>query len=63
MEIKFELVTVHGEDALMRTAVNYMDDELREGIHAEMVLCMAQAFCDEYARRHKAKYGQEWIIN
>lgn len=35
MEIKFELVTVHGEDVLMRTAVNYMDDELREEIHAE----------------------------
>lgn len=63
MEIKFELVTVHGEDVLMRTAVNYMDDELREEIHAEMAPCTAQAFCDEYARRHMAKYGQEWIIN
>lgn len=30
METEFELVTVHGEDVLMRTAVNYMDDELRE---------------------------------
>ncbi len=54
---------VHGEDVLMRTAVNYMDDELREEIHAEMAPCTAQAFCDEYARRHKEKYGQEWIIN
>ena len=39
MEIKFELVTVYGEDVLMRTAVNYMDDELREEIHAEMAPC------------------------
>ena len=39
----------------MRTAVNYMDDELREEIHAEMAACTAQAFCDACARRLKEK--------
>lgn len=63
MEVKFELVTVHGLDVPMQTVVHYMDDELREEIHAEMAPCEAQAFCDEYARRHMEKYGQEWIIN
>lgn len=45
-------------------AVNLMDDELREEIHAELAPCTNQEFIEEYARRHKEKYGEDfapWI--
>jgi len=41
-------------------AVNLMDDELREELHNELPPCSRQAFLVEYARRHQAKYGEEF---
>ena len=41
-------------------AVNLMDDELREEIHAELAPCTNQEFIEEYARRHKEKYGEDF---
>ena len=63
MEIEFELVTVHGEDVLMRTAVNYLDDELGEEVHAGSGACTGEACWDDDGRGHEERYGQEWIIN
>lgn len=41
-------------------AVNLMDDELREEIHAELAPCTNQEFIEEYARRHKEKYNEDF---
>lgn len=38
-------------------AVNYMDDDLREEIHAELAPCKDQAFFDAYCERHEKKFG------
>ena len=40
-------------------AVNLMDDELREEIHAELAPCTDQKFFDAYAARHAEKYGED----
>lgn len=41
-------------------AVALMDDELREEINAELAPCTNQEFIEEYARRHKEKYGEDF---
>lgn len=43
-------------------AVNLMDDDLREQIHADMAPCGEQEFFDEYAKRHEAKFGETWEL-
>lgn len=40
-------------------AVNLMDDELREEIHAQLAPCTDQEFFDAYAARHAEKYGED----
>ena len=44
------------------TAVQYMDDELREEIHADKAPCTEQEFFDEYIKRHHEKYNEEFIF-
>lgn len=43
-------------------AVSMMDDDLREEIHRELAPCTEQEFFDEYAKRHKEKFDEEWIF-
>lgn len=43
-------------------AVNLMDDEIREAVHADLAPCTDQEFMDEYAKRHEEKYGEEFVI-
>lgn len=43
-------------------AANLMDDDLCEEIHADLAPCAEQQFFDEYARRHEAKFGEEWEL-
>ena len=38
-----------------------MDYELREAVHNDMSPCTEKAFLDEYKKRHKAYYGEEFI--
>jgi hypothetical protein len=43
--------------------VNLMDDEIREEIHREFAPCTAQEFVDEYIKRHRQKFGEEFTVN
>lgn len=43
-------------------AENMMDGELREMIHYELAPCTEQEFFDEYVKRHKEKFGEEWVF-
>lgn len=44
------------------SAVNLMDDEIREDIHREMAPCSDAEFLTEYCKRHAEKYGEEFEI-
>lgn len=44
-------------------AVNLMDDDLREELHAELAPCDKQEFFDAYAKAHQERFGEEWIPN
>lgn len=43
--------------------VNYMDDEIREQVHAELSPCTNEEFLDRYEELHLAKYGTEFDYN
>jgi len=45
------------------TAVETMDDELREQLHRELAPCNRQVFFDAYAEAHMEKFGEEWIMD
>lgn len=44
-------------------AVNLMDDELREEIHADLAPCTDEEFLTEYCKRHAEKFGEEFTID
>ena len=43
-------------------AVNLMDDDLREEIHADLAPCTGQEFFDEYTKRHEIKFDEIWEL-
>ena len=50
------------ENGLYDAAVNLMDDEIREAIHAEMAPCTEEEFLEEYMKRHEEKYNEQFTI-
>jgi len=56
-------VLLNEESVDFEVAVNLMDDEIREEVHADLAPCTEQKFMNEYARRHKQKFGEEFTIN
>ena len=56
-------VMLNGEMVDFDAAVNLMDDEIREAVHADIAPCTDQEFMDEYVKRHEAKYGETFEIN
>lgn len=50
-------VTLNGYEYDFDAIVNMMDDDIREGIHADGVED-PQQFVDEYAKAHEAMYGE-----
>lgn len=43
-------------------AVQLMDDDLREEVHADLAPCTDEEFLREYERRHEEKYGEPFQI-
>lgn len=44
-------------------AIEMMDDDIREAIHAKLAPCSRQAFMDAYCEAHRARYGQPFVVN
>ena len=45
------------------SAVTYMDDEIREDLHAELAPCGEQEFFTAYENAHIEKHGEEWFLS
>lgn len=43
-------------------AVNLMDDEIREQVHAELAPCSELEFLTAYMAEHEKKFGEEFTI-
>lgn len=55
-------VTLNGRTVDYAAAVNLMDDDIREAVHADLAPCSDQEFLDEYCKRHYEKYHEEFTI-
>ena len=57
-------VVVAGRLVDFRAAVNLMDDDIRESLHADMAPCDDQVFVDAYAIAHAAEFfGVKFVVN
>lgn len=52
-----------GYEIDFEAAVNLMDDDLREKLHAEIAPCSEQEFFTAYEAAHAEKYGEEWELS
>lgn len=59
-EMEEKVLDVNGREIYYLPAVMLMDDELREMLHDELSPGSSQEFIEEYARRHKEKFGEDF---
>ena len=52
----------YGTEIEWSTAVNLMDDDLREELNADLAPCTEQEFFEAYAKAHEAKFSEEWEL-
>lgn len=45
------------------SAVQLMDDEIREKLHFDLAPCTDQEFFTAYEKAHEEKYGEEWELS
>lgn len=50
----------YGNQVDYEAAVNIMDDDLREELHAELAPCTEQEFFDAYGKAHEERFGCEF---
>lgn len=44
------------------TAVNLMDEDIRETLNYKMAPCTDQEFFDAYIKAHEEKFGEVWEL-
>jgi len=52
----------YGKEIDFDVAVQLMDDELREELHAALAPCTDQEFFDAYAKAFEEKFGEIWEL-
>lgn len=57
------VINAHGRVIDFDAAVELMDDEIREAVHADLAPCTEQEFFDAYCKAHAEKYGEAWTLN
>lgn len=50
------------EMGMYNAAVNLMDDDIREDVHADLAPCTDLELLEEYMKRHEEKFGEEFTI-
>ena len=51
-----------GVEIDFETAVELMDNDLRERLNCELAPCTRQEFFDAYAGRHYLEFGEDWEL-
>ncbi|RMH38516.1 MAG: hypothetical protein D6694_12285 [Gammaproteobacteria bacterium] len=54
------VINAYGKEIDYEAAVNLMDDDIREQLHAELAPCSEQEFFDAYCKAHREKYGEDF---
>lgn len=61
-EKKMKVINMNGAAVDFEAAINMMDDEIREQLHAEGYET-EQDFFTAYEKAHAEKYGEEWELS
>jgi hypothetical protein len=51
-----------GNKIFYQSAVNLMDDDIREELHAKLAPCTKQVFFDEYVKAHREKFNEDFVV-
>nr|DAT72235.1 MAG TPA: hypothetical protein [Caudoviricetes sp.] len=62
MEIKM-VKNLNDVEIYWDSAVNLMDDDLREELNGELAPCTEQEFFTAYEKAHAEKFGEEWELS
>lgn len=62
MEIKM-VKNLNDVEIYWDSAVNLMDDDLREELNGELAPCTEQEFFSAYEKAHAEKFGEEWELS
>lgn len=58
-----QVINKSGTQINYDAAVQLMDDEIREELHAELAPCTEQEFFTAYEAAHAEKFGEEWELS
>lgn len=58
-----QVINKNGKQINYDAAVQLMDDEIREELHAELAPCTEQEFFSAYEAAHTEKFGEEWELS
>lgn len=62
MEIKM-VKNLNDVEIYWDSAVNLMDDDLREELNGELAPCTEQEFFSAYEKAHAERFGEEWELS
>lgn len=57
------VINKEGTEINYDVAVELMDDDIREELHAELSPCSEQEFFTAYEKAHEEKFGEEWELS
>ena len=58
-----QVINKSGTQINYDAAVQLMDDDLREELHARLAPCTEQEFFTAYEAAHAEKFGEEWELS
>lgn len=58
-----QVINKSGTQINYDAAVQLMDDDLREELHAQLAPCTEQEFFSAYEAAHAEKFGEEWELS
>lgn len=61
--MNIKIINQYSKEIPFNTAVQFMDDELRETIHSIADEMSEQEFFDRYSELHREKFGEEFFLN
>lgn len=56
------VVNGYGVEIFFPSAVQHMDDDIREDLHFSLAPCSDQVFFDAYCAKHFEVFGEEWFL-
>ena len=60
--MNMEVTNEYGYELAYDAACMFMDDEIREELHMDMVPCGEQEFLDAYCKARESKFGEAWFL-